>query len=152
MKNCLKFSCLLKKALIFLALLILAMQFFACGSADMAGIIKKGEPQIEEMVICKNVDSDFAPLEPVSVFPAGTSSVYLSVKFKNLTPDNHIKVTWHYKSLQQQLASQEFVPEVTGSGYYSFNIKINGSFPPGNYNAEVYFDSQLIKSQDFTIE
>jgi PBP1b-binding outer membrane lipoprotein LpoB len=143
------------KFFIFFILILSVLLISACSSIELDNIqevIKKGDPEIEEIVICSNVDSDFAPVEPLDVFPEGTNSVYLSVKFKNFTPENHLRVVWYYKSIEKELASQEFVPDTEGSGYYSFNIKITGSFPPGKYNAQIYFDGQLTDSPEFTIE
>lgn len=155
MKKYCKLTHISRKALIFFTLILSAALLCACSSIeleDIKEVIKKGGPEIEEIVICRDVDSDFAPVEPADVFPAGTNSVYLSVKFKNFTPENHIRVLWNYKSLEKLLATQEFSPEIAGSGYYSFNIKITGSFPPGEYNAQVYFDGNLINTPEFIIE
>ena len=155
MKKYFRFSNISIKVLFFFTLILSTALLCACGGIELDNIqevIKKGDPEIEEIVICGDVNSDFAPVEPADVFPEGTNSVYLSVKFKNFTPDNHLRVVWHYKSIEKELASQEFAPDAEGSGYYSFNIKITGSFPTGKYNAEVYFDGNLIDSPEFIIE
>ena len=95
---------------------------------------------------------DFSPLEPQDFFPAGTNSVYLSVKFKYFTPDDNLKVEWIYADAQKNISSQEFSPDVLSSGYHSFNIKIADAFPAGQYRAEVYFNGQLIEVLGFTVE
>ncbi|MBN1298934.1 MAG: hypothetical protein JW997_04535 [Actinobacteria bacterium] len=115
-------------------------------------LFKEGPPEIENVVLCKNVDEDFAPLEPTDIFAQGTNSIYLSVQFKNFTDKNSLKVIWSYQDTGNELATQVFTPDRQGSGYYSFNIKISTSFPPGNYNAKVYFDQKQVKSLDFKIE
>ncbi|MBM3699848.1 MAG: hypothetical protein FJW68_02875 [Actinobacteria bacterium] len=155
MKNIIRFLNISTKILIFSILILSAALLCACSEIELESIqevIKKGDPEIEEIVICRDVDSDFAPVEPADVFPEGTNSVYLSVKFKNFTPSNNIRVVWNYISIEKELASQEFSPEIAGSGFYSFNIKIAGSFPPGKYNAQVYFDGNLINTPEFMIE
>ncbi len=70
----------------------------------------KGKAEIAEMVICKNVDSNYAPVDPTSVFDAGTNSIFLSVKFTNFKTTDKLKVTWTYIDTNRELSVQEFSP------------------------------------------
>lgn len=119
---------------------------------QVSKVFSQQPPSIEEMVICKNVDSSFAPVEPSDVFPKGTNSIYLSVKFSNFARQDKIKVIWTYVDTQKQLSVQEFSPPEKSSGFHSFNIKIASSFPSGSYNAEIYLNGKALKKLDFTVE
>ena len=113
--------------------------------------IQKGPAEIEEIAICKNVDQNFAPVEITEEFPPNTNSIYLSVKFKNFTENDLLKVIWTYETLSKKLSEQEFKPTIACSGYYGFNIKTSNYFPEGKYSAEVFLNSKSIKKIYFYI-
>lgn len=119
---------------------------------EIQEVIIKGEPEIEEAVICKGIDESYTPIEPTAVFPEGTKSIFLLVKFKNFTTEDSLKVIWYYLDIERQLSIQEYSPEENGSGAHYFNIKNPDSFLAGNYNAEIYFNNQLYKDMGFRIE
>ena len=112
----------------------------------------KGKAEITEIVICKNVDSSYAPVEPTSVFDAGTNSIFLSVKFTNFKTTDILKVTWTYIDTNRELSVQEFSPPEYSSGYHSFNIKIADAFPGGKYSAQVEFNGDIVKTIDFSVK
>ena len=112
----------------------------------------KGKAEIAEMVICKNVDSNFAPVDPASVFDAGTNSIFLSVKFINFKTTDALKVTWTYIDTNRELSIQEFSPPEFSSGYHSFNIAIADAFPGGKYTAQVELNNDIVKTVEFSIK
>jgi hypothetical protein len=112
----------------------------------------KGKAEIAEMVICKNVDSNYAPVDPTSVFDAGTNSIFLSVKFTNFKTTDKLKVTWTYIDTNRELSVQEFSPPEFSSGYYSFNIAIADAFPGGKYSAQVELNSDIVKTIEFSVK
>jgi hypothetical protein len=112
----------------------------------------KGKAQIAEIVICKNVDSNFVPVEPTSAFDAGTNSIFLSVKFTNFKTTDALKVTWTYIDTNRELSVQEFSPPEYSSGYHSFNIEIADAFPGGKYSAQVEFNGDIVKTIDFSVK
>lgn len=114
--------------------------------------LNKEPAAIEEIVICKNVDSNYAPVEPTTNFPSGTSTIYLTVKFKNFTKNDTIGAVWSYLETDKEISAQEFKPEKFGSGYHGFNIKITEGFPSGKYNVSVYFNRDLFKTVEFTVK
>lgn len=114
--------------------------------------LKKGEPEVIDAVTCKNVDSNYGPIDITDVFPAGTNSIYLSVKFKDFTVSDHLSVIWTYIDTKKELSAQSFTPSESGSGYHSFNINIATAFPTGNYAAELKFNSKIFKTLYFSVE
>jgi len=113
----------------------------------------KGKAEIAEMVICKNVDSNYAPVDPTSAFNAGTNSIFLSVKFTNFKTSDKLKVTWTYTETNRELSVQEFSPaEFISSGYYSFNIAIADAFPGGKYSTQVELNNDIVKTIDFSVK
>jgi hypothetical protein len=115
-------------------------------------VLKKGPAEVEEAVICKNIDSNYSPIDPTVIFPADTNEIHLSVKFKNFTDKDGLKVVWKYIETEEDISTQEFTPQESGSGYHSFDIKIAEGFPSGRYNVKLYFNGNLFISSDFTIE
>ncbi len=114
--------------------------------------LNKEPAAVEEIVICKNIDSNFAPVDPTNIFPSGTIAVYLAVKFKNFTNEDSLKVVWSYLEIGKEISTQKFTPEKFGSGYHSFNIKSAEVFPSGKYNVKVYFNSNLFETLEFTVQ
>lgn len=112
----------------------------------------KGKAEIAEMVICKNVDSNYAPVDPTFVFDAGTNSIFLSVKFTNFKTTDVLNVTWNYIDTNRELSVQEFSPPEFSSGYYSFNIAITDAFPAGEYTALVELNNEIVKTLDFSVK
>ena len=112
----------------------------------------KGKAEIAEIVICKNVDSNYAPVDPTSAFDAGTNSIFLSIKFTNFKTTDALKVTWNYIETNRELSVQEFSPPEYSSGYHSFNIEIADDFPAGQYSAQVEFNGDIVKTIDFSVK
>ena len=115
-------------------------------------VLNKEPAAVEEIIICKNIDSNFAPVNPTNVFPSGTIAVYLAVKYKNFTKEDSLKAVWSYLEIGKEISTQEFTPEKFGSAYHSFNIKYAEGFPSGKYNVKVYFNGELLKTLEFTVQ
>ena len=115
-------------------------------------VLKKGPSEVESAVVCKNIDSNYAPIDPTDIFPSGTNEIHISIKFKNFTNKDSLKVVWKYVETGEDISTQEFSPQESGSGYHSFNIKIAEEFPSGRYNVKLYFNGNLFISSDFTVQ
>ena len=115
-------------------------------------VLKKGPPEVEGAVVCKNVDSNYAPIDPTDIFPSGTNEIYISIKYKNFTNKDSLKVVWKYIETGEDISTQEFNPQESGSGYHSFNIRLAEGFPSGRYNVKLYFNGNLFISSDFTVQ
>jgi len=115
-------------------------------------VLKKGPSEVEDAVVCKNIDSNYAPIDPTDIFPSGTDEIYISIKFKNFTNKDSLKVVWKYVETGEDISTQEFSPQESGSGYHSFIIRVAEGFPSGRYNVKLYFNGNLYKSSDFTVQ
>jgi len=115
-------------------------------------VIIKGPPEIEEAVLARGIDENYNPVGPTEVFPAGTDSIFLSIKFKNFTTDDNLEVVWSYLDAEKELSTQEFSPEENGSGNHFFNIKNSAGFQPGRYSARIDFNDEVFEELEFTVE
>lgn len=147
-------------SLVLLISILLIMLFFIPGcningekiQEKVQEALNKEPAAVEEIVICKSIDSNFAPVDPINIFPSGITAVYLAVKYKNFTKEDNLKAVWSYLEIGKEISTQEFTPEKFGSGYHSFNIKIAEGFPSGKYNVKIYFNSNLLKTLEFTVQ
>ena len=96
-----------------------------------------GPVEIEEIVVCRNVDDTYKPVEPMDTFPSGTQVVYVSVKINNITPEDKITTKWNYLETGEEISTTDFTTDKSGSGYVGFNLTIDQGFPSGRYNAMV---------------
>ena len=115
-------------------------------------VLKKGPTEVEDAVVCKNIDANYAPIDPTDIFPSGTNEIHISIKFKNFTNKDSLKVVWKYVETGENISTQEFSPQESVSGYHSFIIRFAEGFPPGRYNVKLYFNGNLYKSSDFTVQ
>ena len=133
------------KTLVIIALVIVMISIFITGCTP--------EPvSIESITMSKNIGSDFAPIDPTIEFGPGTSIIYISIKVKNMTPEDKLTVTWDYLETGNEINTTDFVTEDTGSGYIGFNIKVDQGFPSGDYNALVYLNDELYETVEFSVK
>ena len=111
-----------------------------------------GPVEIEEIVVCKNVDDTYKPVEPMDTFPSGIQAIYISVKINNMTPEDKITTKWNYLETGEEISTTDFTTDKSGSGYVGFNLTIDQGFPSGRYNAMVYLNNELIETVEFSVE
>ena len=105
-----------------------------------------GPVEVEEITVCKNVDSNYKPVEPTDTFPSETTVICPTVKI------NKLSVTLIYLETNNEIAKKETVPEKSGSGYHAFKFKYNQGFPSGKYNAMIYLNNELAETVEFSVE
>ena len=120
--------------------------------ASLAGGCTMGPVEIVEVVACKNVDSEYKPIDPATVFPSGTGVVYVSVKINNMTTEDKITTKWNYLETGDEINVTDFISDEPGSGYIGFSLSIEGGFPAGKYNSIVYLNDELIETVEFSVE
>lgn len=150
---------IVKKIIFFFTLITVTNIFIISGCSgnsikldSIQQAIIKGPPEIEEAVICKDIDDNYYPIEPTTIFPPDTKSIFLAVSFKNFTPADSLKVIWYFTETDRLLGTQEYSPQQSGSGNHYFNINNPGFFQPGKYNAKLYFNGDIFKQIDFLVE
>jgi hypothetical protein len=132
-----------KAVLAILLGIILLLFISGCGSRVFS---------IESVDISRDIGEDFAPVDIMDEFPAGTSIIYISVKVANMTPEDSLAVTWNYLETGDVINTTEFSPQETGSGYIGFNVMVEEGFPAGNYNALVYVNDELYETVEFSVK
>ena len=111
-----------------------------------------GPVEIEEIVICKDVNSSYKPVEPTDIFPSETQVIYILVKFNNITPEDKITTKWYYLETGEEINTADFAAEKSGSGYHAFRFICDKGFPSGRYNAMVYLNNELLETMEFSVE
>lgn len=131
------------KIKIIIALLLLAFFMIGCSEQPLT---------VEGAYVCKSINENNSPDELPNIFPADITDIYLSVKIKNITPDDQLKVKWTYLDTGDVIEEQTSRVESKGSGYISFNISISEGFPAGNYKAEVFLNQELTEEINFSVQ
>lgn len=135
------------KTIIFTTIAALAL-------ASLVGctLLTPGPVEVTEVTVCKNVDSEYKPIEGTYAFPSGTQTVYVSVKVDNITPDDKLTTRWNYLETNEEINVTDFTPEESGSGYIGFSLFIEEGFPSGRYNTVVFLNNELIETVEFMVE
>ena len=122
------------------------------GLEDLQDVISKGPPEIEEAVLASGIDENYNPVGSTEVFPSGTESIFLTLRFKNFTTDDRLEVVWTYLDAGTELSTQEYIPETDGSGNHYFNINNPDTFQPGRYSVRINFNGEIFDDMDFIVE
>jgi hypothetical protein len=122
--------------------------------ASIAGctLLTPGPAEVTEVTVCRDVDSEYKPIEPMNTFSSGTQMVYVSVKVDNITPDDKLTTRWNYLETNEEISVTDFTSEESGSGYIGFSLFIEEGFPSGRYNAVVFLNNELVETVEFMVE
>jgi hypothetical protein len=147
------------KTLIFSLIAVFVLVLLAgCSPAQVSERITSfiegisGPVEVEEVTVCKNVDTDYSPIDPTNNFPSGTENIYISVKINNMTREDKLTVKWNYLEAGEEINTADFQTDTPGSGYVGFSLSIEGAFPAGRYNATVYLNSETQETVEFSVE
>ncbi len=133
----------IKTVIFVLIFIFISMSFIGC---------TLGPVEVEEITVCKNVDSNYKPVDSTYVFPPETTAICLAVKINNFTPKDKLSITLIYLETNDEIAKQEADQEKSGSGYQSFKFIYNQGFPSGRYNAMIYLNNELAETVEFSVE
>lgn len=113
---------------------------------------ERGPVEITDVIVCKNVDSDYKPVEPTAIFPSGTEIIYVSVEIKNMSTEDKITTAWNYLEAGEEINTTDFMSEEPGSGNIGFSLSVEGGFPAGRYNSIIYLNDEEIQTVEFSVE
>jgi len=111
-----------------------------------------GPVRVEEITVCKDVDTDYSPIDPTDNFPSGTSIIYVSVKINNMAREDKLTIKWNYLEAGEEINTSDFQTDTPGSGYVGFSLTIEGAFPAGRYSATVYLNNEEQETVEFSVE
>ncbi len=131
------------------AILRLLSALFMLGLASLACSLTPGPPAIGEVVMAKNLDSDYKPVDPTTVY-GSDDTLYVSVEVNDLIIGSVVDVKYKFGS--ELYKDSTLTADEEGSGYYGFKLSTEGGHTPGDYTAEVYLDGKLIKTVEFKVE
>ena len=75
---------------------------------------------IGEIRMAKGIDADFRPVEPMEVFPAGTSKVFCWFNSKDGDPSVPLLARWHY--VTENIPVLEYKFTLTGGEVFFLQI------------------------------
>ena len=119
------------------------------GLASLACALSAGPPAIGDVVVAKNLDEDFKPIDPTSDYTTD-DTFYISVEVKDLVVGSVVEVK--YKLEGEPYEESSLTADEAGSGYYGYKLRPNPSHFPGSYTAEVYLDGELVETVSFDVK
>ncbi|MCD4669597.1 MAG: hypothetical protein K8S14_04055, partial [Actinomycetia bacterium] len=98
------------------ALVIIVLSLFLIGCSQ--------EPvSIESITMSRHIGEDFSPVDPTDEFASGTSTIYISIKVKNMTPEDKLTVVWNYLETGTEISITDLFLDKRGSGFQCFPLK-----------------------------
>lgn len=108
-----------------------------------------GPAAVTGVITCKAVDADQKCRDQTAEFEP-TQTIYASAQVANLAKTDRVTARWFQGTSQ----IQEFTlpMEQAGSGYVAFSLIPEGSFPPGDYSTQVFFNDTLAQTAKFKVK
>lgn len=110
-----------------------------------------GPPSIGEAVTAKNLDEDYKPVDPTTVYDP-TDVFYLSIQVKNLVAGSVVSVKYKLDGTEYSDSDTTLTADKFGSGYYGFKLTAASEHPAGKYTAEISLDGKLVKTVKFEVK
>lgn len=110
-----------------------------------------GPPSIGAVVPAKNLDEDYKPVDPTTVYDP-TDVFYISVQVKNLVVGSVVSVKYKLDGEEYSDGDTTLTADKFGSGYYGFKLTSAGEHPVGKYTAEVSLDGKLVETVRFEVK
>jgi hypothetical protein len=126
-------------------LCVLAWLTLAVSACDVIG----GSPSIDDIVLTTALDSDYCPVDEVTIFPQDTS-FYCSVMVSNLRAGSMVASRWYHG--EQDIEEISYEVEEGGSGCVGFELTNPNPWPRGGYRVEVYLNANLERAATFDVQ
>lgn len=135
-----------KRFLFILGAGLLVLASLACEFNIGAG---GGPAGVTGVTTCKAVDADQKCSDQTAEFES-TQTIYVSAQVNNLAKTDRVTARWFQGTSQVQ----EFTlpMEQAGSGYVAFSLIPEGTFPPGDYSAQVFLNDTLAQTAKFKVK
>ncbi len=120
---------------------------------NLAGGVR---PSVDAVVMCHDVDSSFAPLNPATTFATNTPEIFCSVKVSNAPAQSRARVEWIYREGELEGVKDYLIDTSTvtteGTRYIAFSLSIpDDGWPEGLYELVLYMDDKKMESVLFTV-
>lgn len=115
-------------------------------------VVASGPPSIGVVVPAKNLDDNFKPVDPTTVY-GPTETIHISVQVKNLVVGSNVTVKYLINGERAAEADTRLIADKAGSGHFGFSLTPPpDDFPLGTYTAEVYLDDVLATTVTFSVQ
>ena len=129
--------------------------FLAVIVSSLACSFGAGEPTLENARMAKDQDGN----QPSSVFST-TDTVYVVTDLSNGVIGNVVTSKWYAIDVENTEPNLMFdeadinieQDRFNGTVYFYYPPPVDGAWPRGSYQVEVYFNNALISTVDFTVE
>lgn len=141
-------------SLITLILILAVLPLAGCRSLmNLAG---GAPPSVDAVVMCRDVDSNGAPIDPATTFNTSTAVVYCSVKVSNAPANSRARVDWIYREGELEGVRDYIIDTATvtieGTRYVSFSLSIpDAGWPEGLYDLVLYMDDKKMETVPFSV-
>jgi hypothetical protein len=110
-----------------------------------------------DAVLCRNVSSNFEPIQPTTRFSRDTESIYCAWDVRGGKGAAAVRGVWYAEDVGNSAAPNYRIDESTqdidrpSKGWFRLRRPVQG-WPPGRYRLEVYLDDRKAEVLRFVIE
>ncbi len=136
----------MKKILVFILGVILCASISACSISTA---------NFQNLKMASDVDKNTkTAIIVTSKFETTTPVIYIAGEYRNTTPGTVIKTEWLYleDNTGYTIDTAELTTKKTDASFYFELSKPASDWPKGNYQVKLYFDDNLSKSVNFSVE
>lgn len=126
------------------------------GCRSLMNLAGGAPPSVDAVVMCRDVDSEGAPIDPATTFNTDTPEIFCSVKVSNAPANSRARVDWIYREGELEGVSNYIIDTATvtteGTGYVSFSLSIpDAGWPEGLYELVLYMDDKKMETVRFSV-
>ena len=119
--------------------------------------VKFTTASISEATMCKDVDSQFRPVNATDVFGVDTYEIFCSFKLSNAPPDTEIKADWIYVKGEVEGLTNYLIGDwhinADGTRYVNASLTIpDKGWPRGDYKVVLSINGKERQSVPFTVK
>ncbi len=129
-----------------LVIFFITMVLSSCANQQTANI------RILDAKTALGVDARYRPVQPMKIFPDGTSRIYCWFSWNNAKKDIKILARWYYITDDLPILDYTFtIPRKKGMGSVSLLMPEGKTLPPGLYRVTLELDKRTLKTLTFKV-
>jgi parallel beta-helix repeat protein len=110
------------------------------------------EPGFGPITFTRDRTEEYAPIDPSTIFPAGTTEIHALFDFEGMSTDVAWSRTWYRDGEERVAKTQNWTGDERGTWSLRYYNTDGGPLTSGNYELRLYIEGSLVQSETFVIQ